>query len=124
MNKRMRNLGLVVSMLVVMLAGNVMAGTTSKDVTGTWNYEAPAAPYEYSKGQLIFTEADSKLDGKIKIGNYEMPMRNLKLEGENMEFGTYVEGEYITIKLKFNKKEFIGTANTPDGPIEVKGKKE
>ncbi len=120
----MRNLGIVLGMLVVMLAGNAIAGTNSKEVVGTWNYEAPSAPYEYSKGQLIFTEVDSKLDGKIKIGNYEMPMRNVKLEGNNLEFGTYMEGEYISIKLKVDKKAFTGTASYSEGTVELKGTKE
>ena len=109
--------------LIVMLAGQSVEAK-AKDVVGTWNYEAPYAPYEYSKGQLIFLEKGDKVEGKIKIGNYEIEMKNVKVEGQEVSFGSYVEGEYITVKIKINEKTFSGTASYSEGTLEVKGEKE
>ena len=116
--------GLIFGLFVALIAGNVFAAGATKDAVGTWNYEAPYAPYEYSTGKLIFTESGDKLTGKIKIGEYEIEMRNVKSEGNNVTFGAYVEGEYVSIKISIKKNEFTGTASYSEGSIEVSGKKE
>ena len=115
--------GIVLGLFLAIYAGVAMA-STPKDVVGTWSYEAPYAPYEYSSGKLIFTEKDGKLEGVIKIGEYAIDMRNVKLEGETLSFGAYVEGEYVSIKATIKKTELVGTASYSEGSIEVKGKKE
>ena len=116
--------GIVLGLFLAMIVGSVFAGTTSKELVGTWNYEAPYAPYEYSKGKLIFTENGEKVEGKIKIGEYAIDMRNVKIEGEEVSFGAYVEGEYVSIKFKIEKTKFTGTASYSEGSIEVTGEKE
>ncbi len=116
--------GIVLGLFLAMFVGNVFATTNAKDVVGTWNYEAPYAPYEYSKGKLVFTENGDKVEGKIKIGSYEIEMRNVKVEGENISFGAYVEGEYVSIKIALDKKKFKGTASYSEGTIDVTGEKE
>ena len=114
--------GIVLGLFLAIYAGVAMA-STPKDVVGTWSYEAPYAPYEYSSGKLVFTEKDGKLEGVIKIGEYAIDMRNVKLDGETLSFGAYVEGEYVSIKATIKKTELIGTASYSEGSIEVKGKK-
>lgn len=116
--------GIALGLFLAMIVGNVFAAPNAKDVVGTWNYDAPYAPYEYSKGKLIFTESGDKVEGKIKIGSYEIDMRNVKVEGEEVSFGAYVEGEYVSIKMKIDKKKFTGTASYSEGSIEVTGEKE
>jgi len=116
--------GIVLGLFLAMIVGNVFAATNAKDVVGTWNYDAPYAPYEYSKGKLVFSENGDKLEGKIKIGSYEIDMRNVKMEGDEVSFGAYVEGEYVSIKMKVDKKKFEGTASYSEGSIDVTGEKE
>ena len=111
-------------LFLAMIVGSVFAAPNVKDVVGTWNYDAPYAPYEYSKGKLVFTENGEKVEGKIKIGSYEIDMRNVKVEGNDISFGAYVEGEYVSIKMKIDKKKFTGTASYSEGSIEVTGEKE
>ena len=93
-------------------------------VAGTWNYSAPEAPYEYSKGQIIISENNDTLEGVVNMNGYEIKMNNLKLEKDVLSFSIYVEGEYVSVKLTFDKDTFEGTANTPEGQIEVTGEKE
>jgi len=116
--------GIFLGLFLALLVGNAFAAVKSSDVVGTWNYEAPYAPYEYSAGKLIFTENGDKLEGKIKIGEYEIEMRNVKAEGDNVSFGAYVEGEYVTIKIAVDKAKFTGTASYSEGSLEVTGEKE
>ena len=116
--------GIAMGLFLAMIVGSVFAAPNGKDVVGTWNYDAPYAPYEYSKGKLVFTENGDKVEGKIKIGSYEIDMRNVKVEGNDISFGAYVEGEYVSIKMKIDKKKFTGTASYSEGSIEVTGEKE
>jgi hypothetical protein len=116
--------GLVLSLCMSLTAMNSFAAEKTKDIVGTWSYEAPSADYQYRKGQLIFSENDSKLEGKIKIGQSEIDMRNIKLEGETISFGAYIEGEYISVKITLKKNTFSGKANYSEGSTDLSGKKE
>ncbi len=116
--------GIVMGLFLALIMGNAFAHTNSKELVGTWNYQAPNAPYQYAKGKLIFTDNGEKLEGVIKLGSYEIKMNNLKVEKDNISFEAYVEGEYVTIKAKIDKKTLTGTAKYSEGTIEVKGEKE
>jgi len=116
--------GIALGLFLALVVGNAFAAEKAKDLVGTWSYEAPYAPYEYSAGKLIFSENGEKVEGKIKIGEYEIEMRNLKVEGDLVTFGAYVEGEYVSLKMTVTKGEFTGTASYSEGSIDVTGKKE
>ena len=116
--------GIVLGLFLALVCGNAFAATKANDIVGTWNYEAPYAPYEYSTGKLIFTESGDKIEGKIKIGEYEIDMRNLKVEGDKVSFGAYVEGEYVKIDVTVKKKALSGTASYSEGSMEVTAEKE
>ena len=116
--------GIALGLFLALVVGSAFAAVKAKDVVGTWNYEAPYAPYEYSTGKLIFSENDDKVEGKIKIGEYEIDMRNVKVEGDNVSFGAYIEGEYVSIKFTMEKTKFTGTASYSEGTMEVTGEKE
>lgn len=115
--------GIVLGLFLAMVVGNVFAAEKAKDVVGTWDYEAPYAPYEYSTGKLIFTENGDKLEGKIKIGEYEIEMRSLKVDGAKVEFGAYVEGEYVKINAEIKKNALTGTVSYSEGSMEVTAEK-
>ncbi|MCC5932263.1 MAG: hypothetical protein JJU28_23660 [Cyclobacteriaceae bacterium] len=96
-----------------------------KALLGSWSYEAPQTPYpEYSKGQLILSEKEGKLHGQMKIGENARDLLNVKFENNVLSFGTYLEGEYISIKLNVKDTSFIGSASYTDGSVELKGKKD
>jgi len=116
--------GIVLGLFLALVVGNAFAAGKANDVVGTWNYEAPYAPYEYSSGKLIFTESGEKVEGKIKIGEYEIEMRSLKVEGDKVSFGAYVEGEYIKVDATVKKNALTGTVNYSEGSMEVTAEKE
>jgi len=92
-----------------------------KDVVGTWDYSAPTAPYEYSKGQIIITQGEEKLEGKVNIDGYEMKLNSVKVEGDQLTFSLYVEGEYVSVKLTVKGDSLEGKASTSEGLLEVTG---
>ena len=116
--------GIVLGLVLGLVVGNVFAEGNAKSVVGTWNYEAPYAPYEYSTGKLAFTENGGKLEGKIKIGEYEIEMRNVKADGNEISFGAYVEGEYVSIEVTLEEGKLAGKASYSEGSIDVTAEKE
>jgi hypothetical protein len=101
---------------------NVTAvAATGEDVVGTWDYSAPNAPYEYSKGKLIITQGEDKLEGKVDIDGYEMKLNSVKVEEDVLTFSLYVEGEYVSVKLTIKGDSLEGKASTSEGLLEVTG---
>jgi len=112
--------------LIILFALMFNVSTVSakdKDVVGTWDYSAPNAPYEYSKGQIIITQGEDKLEGKVDIDGYEMKLNSVKLEDDVLAFSLYVEGEYVSVKLTVKGDSFEGKASTSEGLLEVTGKR-
>jgi hypothetical protein len=107
---------------VLVFSGNLIA-MSPNDLKGTWEFEASPAPYEYSKGKLVISETDGQIQVAMVMGNTTRNMTNVKAEGNELSFGTHLEGEYISIKLKFNKNTFLGTATYSDGKANLTGKK-
>jgi hypothetical protein len=113
--------GLIFLFAFMFNATNISA--KEKDVVGTWDYSAPNAPYEYSKGQIIITQGDDKLEGKVNIDGYEMKLNNIKVEGDVLTFSLYVEGEYVSVKLTVTGDTLEGKASTSEGLLDVTGQK-
>ena len=76
--------GLII--LFAMMFNVTTVSAKDKDVVGTWDYSAPNAPYEYSKGQIIITEGEDKLEGNVNIDGYEMKLNNIKVEEGVLSF--------------------------------------
>ena len=112
--------------LIILFALMVNVATVSakdKDVVGTWDYSAPNAPYEYSKGQIIITQGEDNLEGKVNIDGYEMKLNSVKVEDDVLSFSLYVEGEYVSVKLTIKEDALEGKASTSEGLLEVTGKR-
>jgi hypothetical protein len=121
--KVFKNLSLLAFALT--LSFNALLASASVDPKGTWSYEALQAPPEYSKGNIVFTEKDGKLEGTISVGGGPAAnLQNVKMEGDEVSFNLSVEGDYITVKLKMQEKTFSGTASSSMGVIDLVGKKE
>ncbi len=116
--------GIVLGLFLALVVGNAFGASRDKDLAGSWNYEAPYAPYEYSAGKLIFEKSGDDWTGKIKIGEYEIEMRNLKVEKNKVTFGAYVEGEYVSIEATLDKGKLTGKASYSEGEIDVTAEKE
>ncbi|WP_020533425.1 hypothetical protein [Flexithrix dorotheae] len=123
-------LNYVASILIgLFLFAITSAFTTSEinketDILGTWSFDAPYAPYEYSKGKMIFEKKDGKLTGTVKMDYYNIEVLDLKKDNNKVTFGINVENEYVSMELEFNGNEFKGKANYSEGTLDLSGKKE
>ena len=111
-------------MLVVVLSSfTTEMAISDKHLVGTWGYETPDAPYEYQKGDLIFEMKDGKLVGSVSIDGYKIEMEDIKNGKDKFTCDIYVEGEVVTLDLKFTKKAFSGTATYSEGSLDISGTK-
>ena len=122
--KRLFIYGSASLIILFALMFNVAAvSAKDNDAVGTWDYSAPNAPYEYSKGKLIITQGEDKLEGKVDIDGYEMKLNSVKVEGDVLTFSLYVEGEYVSVKLTIKGDSLEGKASTSEGLLDVTGKR-
>ncbi|MFY0651361.1 MAG: hypothetical protein JXQ96_04980 [Cyclobacteriaceae bacterium] len=108
--------------LFVFLASAAMAGVSPE---GSWKYEAPNAPYEYSKGKLLVEKASgSDYSVTIVINDSKLKARNIQYSGSELTFSAYVEGEYISVKLLVEEDKMNGKVSYSEGQLDVSANKE
>ena len=99
---------------------------TDNKMIGIWKFEAPTAPYGYQKGTITIQEKSSKLVGEIKFADgYKMELKDVTVKGDSLTFGVYIDYTYISVKAQVNAKNTLtGTAQTPEGTVQITAKKE
>ena len=107
--------------LLIMIFSFTTVSGKGQDVVGTWDYSAPNAPYEYSKGQLIISRVEDELKGIVNIDGYEIKLDSLKFEDNILSFTLFVEGDYVAVKLTIQVDSFEGKASTSQGLLDVTG---
>lgn len=112
-----------VVMLVAAFASTVSA-QKKVDPTGTWKYEAPMAPYEYSSGDIVVAKDGKDYTVEIVLGEYyKVKGEKVVFEENELSFIVYIEGEAIDIKATVGEEEMKGTASYTDGDIPITAKK-
>ena len=89
------------------------------DPTGTWSYKAPAAPYEYSSGEILVEKDGKDFSVKMLLGQYEMPAEKVVYEDNVLSFDIYIEMETVEIKMTAEKESMEGTASYSEGTIPI-----
>jgi len=114
---------LVLTFLVMMSFTGTNVTVGDKLFIGTWEYEAPDAPYEYQEGEIVISKKDGKLVGYASIDGYKIDLEDVKASGDKLVCEAYIEGESIVFELVFKKKSFTGTASYSEGSLPITGKK-
>lgn len=110
--------------LLLMVAFQAKAGTDEKNkIAGTWEYSAPTAPYPYTSGRIVLTEAESGLAGELVVEGNRLPASSVAFENDELVMEVEIEYNLVTVKFKLVDGSLVGEANSPDGPVEVKASK-
>jgi hypothetical protein len=114
-------------LLMVMLVASFTSTVSAQkkvDPTGTWTYEANAAPYEYSSGDIVVTKDGKEYGAEMVLGEYyKMKAEKVVYEKNVLSFNVYIEDETIEIKLTVEKESMTGTASYSEGTIPITAKK-
>ena len=113
--------GLVKSTLLLLAVFAISSTVFALAVSpvGTWTYKVPKAPEQYINGFLIVAKEKSEYTVKFRINGQELLARNVKYEGSNLSFATYVENEYVTFKMKVGEKSMTGKVLYSEGTLDM-----
>ncbi len=106
--------------LALMVNTAIQAEGGKVDPTGTWHFNAPDAPYEYSTGDLVITRKDGKYKAQIVYSEYyKLDTKDFKLNGNVITFKAYIEGDVVYFKGKIVKDKITGKVSFSDGTLDV-----
>lgn len=89
-------------------------------LSGSWDFTAPSAPYEYSTGKLIFSEANGKPTANVVMsGGYEIPVSDLKIDNLSFAFTVSIDYETVKVSGKLANGKITGKADSPVGIIDL-----
>lgn len=111
--------------LSVAISQSVAFGLSDADLTGSWTFEVPNAPWEYSNGHLVFGVEEEELSGKIKFHTgRELTIRSITVEEYNVVFVVFVDGYRVETKLTLDGNLLTGYAETPEGNMNITAERE
>jgi carbonic anhydrase len=114
-------------LMIVLLVAAVTTSVSAQkkvDPVGTWTYEAPDAPYEYSEGDIVVAQDGKDYTAEIVLGEYyKVKASSVTYEKNELAFKVYIEGETVSIKATVGKDAMEGTASYTDGTIPITAKK-
>jgi len=109
--------------LLLTLVFTMQSMTSDKGVVGTWIYEAPGAPYEYANGEIIIKKDKGIYSAEIKFEYESIEMDEITVEKNTVVLKFDIEETPIKIILKMEGDSMTGISETPDGELELTGKR-
>jgi hypothetical protein len=107
----------IISLLVL---STVTLSAQKSDVKpeGNWSFTAEGAEYGYNKGNLIISLEGKELKGELVFDEYsKFKTVEMKLEGNDLDFKVYIEGESVAIETTITKDEMKGKVSYSGGTI-------
>jgi hypothetical protein len=113
-----------IALISLFILCSVQAQTNSKKTSfsGTWKFEAPMAPEEYSSGKINVGLADKKYSVIITFseGGYKIAGEQVKFENDTLSCTVFIEGEGVKVNLRAeNGTKMTGTADYSQGQIPI-----
>ena len=121
----MKKMFFTLSMVVLLVAMSGFEGAETsakiKRFVGSWEYQAPKAPYEYQKGVMHFAKEGKELKGNVEVMGNSIPLNDIQTNKKHLSGYFHVQGEKVVISLDFEKESFTGTASYSQGSLELLG---
>ncbi|MDX1641215.1 MAG: hypothetical protein R3220_05935 [Balneolaceae bacterium] len=88
-------------------------------LAGSWTFNVEQTMPEYSKGKLVFEEAeDESFTGKIVFETGRtITMSSVDVAADTVTFKAYVDGGLVTTVCTIQENELVGSVRTPDGML-------
>ena len=116
----MKHLIKITLLLFAILSGvQLEAQDLNAEISGTWEYIAEDAAYEYRQGKVEFYTEEGENLVKIITDYEEIEGENLKVEGNEIVFEATVDYEPITVTLNLKDGKLTGNVDTVEGPLAI-----
>lgn len=118
----MRNLNFCIGILLAffIISGFTTASVkTENPLLGSWVFNISQAPWEYSKGRVIFENNDENvMIGKIVFDSgFEVRIGKIRREEDKFIMDTFIEGYPVKTVVTLKENTLSGYTETPDGNI-------
>jgi hypothetical protein len=92
---------------------------------GSWVFDVSQAPYEYSKGKVIFEQEEEKeMTGKIVFDSgVEVKLNKITTEDEKIIFEVYLEGMHVKTIVALKDDNITGHVETYEGNMPFSAKR-
>lgn len=113
---------LTVLLILSAVAVNGQANAKKNNPVGKWKFEAPTAPYNYGSGTLMIALQDKQYTASMSFtgSDYKLPAENVKVEGNDISFTEYIEGQTVKVTLKIvDNSKMTGKANYSEGEVPI-----
>ena len=106
----------------------LMMATSAKaenPLLGSWSFSASHAPWEYSKGKVVFDHEEEKdITGRIIFDSgIELRLARITQKEDRVTFDAYVEGYLVRTIADLKDEEMSGHVETPDGNLPFSAKR-
>ena len=93
----------VVQLLCTVLTLSVLTSMAivDGDFTGTWSYVVTDTPNGTYKGEMTIEKDGAVYSGFLMVDGQKITLKNVKVAEKQLSYNLYVEGSYVTIKLKY-----------------------
>ncbi len=104
---------------------NTVAEKAEKPLLGSWVFNISQAPWEYSKGRVVFENNDENvMTGKIVFDSgFELRIGKITREEDKVIMETFVQGYPVKTVVTLKEDTLTGYTETPDGNIPFTAKR-
>lgn len=111
--------------LSIFSAFNTVSEKVENPLLGSWVFNITQAPWEYSKGKLVFeTNEENVMTGKIVFDSgFELRIGKITREEDKVTMETFVQGYPVRTIVTHKENTLSGHTETPDGNIPFSAKR-
>jgi hypothetical protein len=105
---------------------NFSTSLNDDKIVGSWVFTVNEAPWEYSKGKVVFEKDDAnELTGKVIFDSgRQIPILSIILGESTLTFEVNVDGNQVTSFMTLDGEIMTGHVETPDGNMNFSAQKE
>lgn len=97
--------------------------SNANDPIGYWNYSAPNAPYEYSKGVMVISKVEGAYNVVVHVNGGSIIGEDVKVNGNEIKFKVYIEGDTVSVTLTVDNDTISGNSVSSQGSLAIEGKR-
>jgi hypothetical protein len=116
--------GLFLLFIVSFFNSEAKALDIASKFEGSWAYECNDAPSPYHEGTLLVAGKENETTVKVIFKNGQsISGKNVAVKDGKLSFDIYLEGIVVKTTLEQKGEILTGKANSPEGVMELVGKK-
>ncbi|TVP98988.1 MAG: hypothetical protein EA359_17525 [Balneolaceae bacterium] len=116
----------ILFLLTSVAKANFIFNESDETLLGSWVFSVNEAPWEYSKGKVVFEKDDAnELTGKVIFDSgRQIPILSISVGESTLTFEVNVDGNHVTSFMALDGDIMTGHVQTADGNMNFSAQKE